>query len=158
MSVGGKVASVLTAAGVIGVGWWVGSQNDSTATVVTDTSTSSGSTSVSPTAAGSSSSGTGTPSATASSTASSGTYTGSTESDRYGELTVTVTMSSGKISDITYTSTAHDGHSLEIESRAIPTLKSEAVEANSADIDTVSGATYTSTKYKTSLQSALDKA
>ncbi len=60
--------------------------------------------------------------------------------------------------NITYTSTAHDDKSLEIEKRAIPTLKSEAVKANSADISSASGATYTSTKYKASLQAALDAA
>jgi uncharacterized protein with FMN-binding domain len=41
---------------------------------------------------------------------------------------------------------------------AVPRLNQEAVSAQSANIDAVSGATYTSTGYKQSLQSALDKA
>lgn len=101
------------------------------------------------------------PSATASAAAASGatgTFTGATQTDRWGSLTVTVTLSSGRITDVSYTSTAGDGKSRQIESRAVPTLKSEVVAANSTQVATVSGATYTSAKYLTSLQSALDKA
>ena len=46
----------------------------------------------------------------------------------------------------------------EINSQAIPQLNHEAVQADSARIDTVSGATYTSDGYRQSLQSALDAA
>jgi uncharacterized protein with FMN-binding domain len=46
----------------------------------------------------------------------------------------------------------------EINSQAIPQLNNETVQAQSAGIDTVSGATYTSDGYRTSLQSALDAA
>jgi uncharacterized protein with FMN-binding domain len=152
----GKVASVFTAAGVIGVGWWYGSTaTTATTAVVADPSTSTASpssTSSSTTSPNSSSTSSPPPSA-----AATGTYTGAAESDRYGQLTVAVVAKSGKITDITYTSTAGDGRSLQIESQAVPILKSEAVAANSADIAAVSGATYTSTKYKASLQSALDK-
>jgi uncharacterized protein with FMN-binding domain len=52
----------------------------------------------------------------------------------------------------------NDPRDQEINSYAIPQLNSEAVSAGSAQIDTVSGATYTSEGYITSLQSALDKA
>lgn len=145
MSTSAKLASGATALAVIGVGWWIG-RSQASATVAVD-SGSSGSSS----AAASSS-------ASASSSTGSATYQGSAESDRYGSLTVTITTANGKLTDITYTSTAHDDKSLEIEKRAIPTLKSEAVKANSADISSVSGATYTSTKYKASLQAALDAA
>jgi uncharacterized protein with FMN-binding domain len=50
------------------------------------------------------------------------------------------------------------GRDQEINSRAVPQLDQEAVQAQSARIDTVSGATYTSEGYRTSLQSALDAA
>ena len=53
---------------------------------------------------------------------------------------------------------ANDPRDQEINSYAIPQLNSEALAASSAQIDTVSGATYTSEGYVTSLQSALDKA
>jgi uncharacterized protein with FMN-binding domain len=51
-----------------------------------------------------------------------------------------------------------DGKSVRINDRAVPTLNSEALTAQSADVDTVSGATYTSTDYRRSLQSAIDAA
>jgi uncharacterized protein with FMN-binding domain len=46
----------------------------------------------------------------------------------------------------------------EINSYALPRLRTEALQAQSAEIDTVSGATYTSDGYRQSLQSALDSA
>lgn len=148
----GQVAAVASAAAVLGVGWWIGSQDGTSTTSVSgsdETTTPTGGTTASAQTT------TATTSAPAGKT---GSYTGTTESDRYGDLTVTVKLTNGKITGITYTSTASDGHSLGIESQAVPTLKSEAIAANSADIASVSGATYTSTKYKASLQAALDKA
>ena len=68
------------------------------------------------------------------------------------------TLANGKISNVTYATTVRDNHSAQIEARAIPTLKAAVLAANSADVSTVSGATYTSNKYLSSLQSALDKA
>jgi uncharacterized protein with FMN-binding domain len=47
--------------------------------------------------------------------------------------------------------------SKDINSTAIPKLNQETLRAQSADIDTVSGATYTSEGYRQSLQSALDR-
>lgn len=51
-----------------------------------------------------------------------------------------------------------DGKSVRINQRALPELQSEALSAQSADVDTISGATYTSAAYVTSLQSAIDEA
>ena len=51
-----------------------------------------------------------------------------------------------------------DGKSVRINERAVPELNSEALTAQSASVDTVSGATYTSTDYRRSLQSAIDAA
>jgi uncharacterized protein with FMN-binding domain len=50
------------------------------------------------------------------------------------------------------------GRSGVISQSAAPILKGEAIAAQSASIDTVSGATYTSQAYAQSLQSALDAA
>ena len=50
------------------------------------------------------------------------------------------------------------GSSVRINDRAVPQLNSEALTAQSADVDTVSGATYTSNDYRRSLQSAIDAA
>ena len=51
-----------------------------------------------------------------------------------------------------------DGKSVRINERAVPQLNSEALTAQSAEVDTVSGATYTSNDYRRSLQSAIDAA
>lgn len=53
---------------------------------------------------------------------------------------------------------AESGRDRSINSYALPVLNQEAIAAQSAAIDVVSGATYTSDGYTRSLQSALDKA
>jgi uncharacterized protein with FMN-binding domain len=87
------------------------------------------------------------------------TVTGSAASTRYGPVEVQVTVTNGKITDVEAveypTASARDRS---INARAIPELNSETQTAQSAKIDLVSGATYTSRGYITSLQSALDQA
>ena len=87
------------------------------------------------------------------------TYTGTAIQTRYGAVQVQVTISSGKITGVT-TLLAPSGvpHSSSISAAATPVLASEALTAQSAKIDTVSGATFTSQGYLASLQSALDQA
>jgi uncharacterized protein with FMN-binding domain len=87
------------------------------------------------------------------------TYTGTAIQTRYGAVQVQVTISSGKITGVT-TLQAPSGvpHSSSISAAATPVLASEALAAQSAKIDTVSGATFTSQGYLASLQSALDQA
>ncbi|QNE45050.1 FMN-binding protein (plasmid) [Frigoribacterium sp. NBH87] len=88
-----------------------------------------------------------------------GTYTGTAVSTRYGTVQVQVTISGGTFGDVTALHlTDDDGRSVQISARAAPVLAQEAVAAQSASIDTVSGATYTSDGYLQSLQSALDQA
>lgn len=70
-----------------------------------------------------------------------------------------ITLKNGKITDVTAVSYPSDNpRDQEINSYAIPQLRREALNAQSAQIDSVSGATYTSGGYKQSLQSALDSA
>jgi uncharacterized protein with FMN-binding domain len=102
-------------------------------------------------------------SAGAASTSSSGlrdgTYTGSTADTRFGPVQVQITVTGGTITDVQvpeYPST--NPRDRQINARALPTLISETTDAQSADIDMVSGATYTSRGYLTSLQSAIDQA
>ncbi|HRC12620.1 MAG: FMN-binding protein [Candidatus Phosphoribacter baldrii] len=149
MSTRSKAAAALASAGILLVGWNVGTANGKTLTTTTSAGTGTGTTVAAGTNAGTTSSGT---------SGATGTYTGTTESDRFGTITVTVTLANGKITDVTYKTTVGDNHSAQIEARAIPTLKAAVLAANSADVSTVSGATYTSNKYLSSLQSALDKA
>ncbi|MEU2622723.1 FMN-binding protein [Streptomyces sp. NPDC007157] len=87
------------------------------------------------------------------------TVTGDTVQTRWGPVQVKVTIKSGKITDVTAVQyPTENPRDQQINSYAIPQLRRETLTAQSAQIDTVSGATYTSTGYKQSLQSALDSA
>jgi uncharacterized protein with FMN-binding domain len=79
--------------------------------------------------------------------------------NRWGDVQVEATFSGGKLIDVTTLQTPYrDGRSVSINGRAAPQLNAEALAAQSANVDTVSGATYTSTDYRRSLQSAIDTA
>jgi uncharacterized protein with FMN-binding domain len=87
-----------------------------------------------------------------------GTVTGSVVSTRYGDVQVEVTISGGAIADVTALQLPdRDGRSQRIATAAEPILREEALAAQSANIDLLSGATYTSEAYAQSLQSALDQ-
>ncbi|MFE2182815.1 FMN-binding protein [Streptomyces sp. NPDC059455] len=89
----------------------------------------------------------------------SGTYTGSVMNTSYGPVQVSVTLSNGRITAVKALRTPSDRpRSQQIAADAVPRLTQEALSAQSAHIDAVSGATYTSEGYTRSLQSALDKA
>ncbi|MER6095980.1 FMN-binding protein [Streptomyces sp. NPDC001728] len=106
----------------------------------------------------SSSSGTG-PGAGPGSASSNRTVTGSTVQTRYGPVQVQLTLDGSKITSARALRHPDSDHrSVEINSTAIPTLVRETVKAQSSHVDAVSGATYTSEGYVTSLQSALDQA
>jgi uncharacterized protein with FMN-binding domain len=87
-----------------------------------------------------------------------GTFTGGASTNKYGTIQVTITVSGGKITDVSATYPTSPEETASINSRAIPKLRQEALAAQSAKIATVSGASYTSASYKVSLQSALDRA
>ena len=80
------------------------------------------------------------------------------EPTQYGNAQVRVTVSGGKITKIEALQLqGNDPKSVAISSYAEPLLRASALSKQSADIDMVSGATYTSESYQASLQSALDK-
>ena len=113
------------------------------------------------TSAGSSSGETSASNSGTASTTTSGalTYDGSVVSTRYGNVQVQITVEDGKVTkSIVLQVPWNDRKDQEINSRAVPTLNAETVQAQSADIDMVSGATYTSKGYIESLQAALDQA
>lgn len=94
---------------------------------------------------------------TAPSTAS-GTATGALEQYGYGELSVRVTVSGGKITTLsTPTLRTAESYSQQLAVQAIPMLRSEVLKAQTAKIYGITGATYTSEAYAASVQSALDK-
>ncbi len=77
----------------------------------------------------------------------------------YGPTQVQVTLNAGKIVKVTVLQHTDDGvNSQMIDGRALPLLDNETLTAQSAKINAVSGASYTSAGYIKSLQSALDKA
>ncbi|MEU2895548.1 FMN-binding protein [Streptomyces sp. NPDC001273] len=87
-----------------------------------------------------------------------GTVTGDASSTEYGAVQVRLTVSGGKITKAEAVQAPKGGQSDQITSNSVPKLNQAAVAAQGAEIDAVSGATYTSAGYKKSLQSALDKA
>lgn len=130
----------------------------STATGQPDEGATSSSTTQAPNATSSPSSSPST-TTTASSGLNSGTFTGQEAETPYGPVQVQVVISDGTISSadaVVYPDGG--GRDQQINSYAIPILNSETVAAQSDQIDMVSGATYTSNGYLTSLQSALDQA
>jgi uncharacterized protein with FMN-binding domain len=88
-----------------------------------------------------------------------GTFTGSSVDTPYGPVQVSATLSGGKLTDVNVLQVPDNGrYEDQIVTDAVPMLKSEALSAQSANIDIVSGATFTSQGYAQSLQSALNQA
>jgi uncharacterized protein with FMN-binding domain len=88
-----------------------------------------------------------------------GQYIGSVEDAYYGNVQVKATISGGKLAKVDFLQYPSDrSTSREINSQAIPYLQQEAVQVQSAQVDIVSGATYTSDAFTQSLSSALSQA
>lgn len=113
--------------------------------------------------------GRGTPAAALASTVAAGsaapdagraaTYDGTVVQTHWGPVQVQITVMAGRVTAATALQVP-DGNrrDVEINDSAVPRLNAEAVRAQSAGIDTVSGATVTSEGYISSLQAALDEA
>jgi uncharacterized protein with FMN-binding domain len=89
----------------------------------------------------------------------SATFTGEVADTRWGPVQVRITVQGGKVT----TSEAvqypdENRRDTQISGEALPILSQQAVQEQSASIDTVSGATVTSDGYRQSLQSAIDQA
>ncbi|MFN8494580.1 MAG: FMN-binding protein [Caldilineaceae bacterium] len=88
-----------------------------------------------------------------------GTYTGPETNAFYGTVQVEAIIQNGKITDVEFLDYPQDRRtSARINSWAVPALQSEAIQAQSASVDIVSGATLTSRAFIQSLQAALDAA
>lgn len=99
------------------------------------------------------------PSAQPTETWKDGSYTGQTANAYYGDVQVKVTVSNGKITNVSFLNYPQDnGTSRRINSYAVPQLQSEVIKAQSISVDAVSGASFTSQAFATSLQSATDQA
>ena len=154
------VLAGLASAAVLLIGWHAGNQTASTpgrpttASAVPPPGTrtppmgSPGSASAGPTTPGSSGS-----------VAKDGTFDGSQIQTRYGTIQVQAVITGGKLADVVALQMTDVGfRSGEIDQQAVPMLRSEVLSSQSANVDTVGGATYTSEGYLNSLQAALDAA
>jgi uncharacterized protein with FMN-binding domain len=161
----GAVSAALASAGILLAGWQagaqvaeIGSSITATSTGSTGTGTSGGAESSSSGSSGSTGS-SGSGSAGASAQAAAATYQGTTVQTRFGAVQVQVTVSGGTITDVTPLQlTDDDRKSIQISNRAAPLLRTEVLAAQSAGVQTISGATVTSNAYLSSLQAALDAA
>ncbi|MDE2399680.1 MAG: FMN-binding protein [Patescibacteria group bacterium] len=88
-----------------------------------------------------------------------GSYTGSVADATYGNVQVKAIISGGKITDVQFLDYPQDRqNSIRINSFAMPYLISEAITAQGSNVDTVSGASFTSAAFRESLASALSQA
>jgi uncharacterized protein with FMN-binding domain len=91
--------------------------------------------------------------------ATTATVTGDSTDTRWGPVQVEITVANGTITDVKVVDYPNgNGRDQQINARALPILVQETLDAQSAHIDMVSGATVTSEGYLGSLQSALDQA
>jgi uncharacterized protein with FMN-binding domain len=126
-------------------------------------SNSSGSNSSGSNSSGSNSSGSNSSGSNSSGSNSSGsatkTVTGSVAQTQWGPVQVQLSVSNGSITKVTVLQYPNgNSRDVELANYSLPTLIRETIQSQSAQIDMVSGATYTSTGYIQSLQSALDQA
>jgi uncharacterized protein with FMN-binding domain len=87
-----------------------------------------------------------------------GTWTGAAIQEPWGTFEVQVVIADGRISSVNLVESPSDRHSTSINDVAVPLLTQSAIATQSASVDTVSGATWTSESYAESLQAALDAA
>lgn len=88
-----------------------------------------------------------------------GTYTGTVADAFYGNLQVVAVVQNGQLADVQFPQYPSDnGRSKQISNTALPILKQEAISAQSANVNVVSGATQVSQAFRQSLASALAQA
>ena len=85
-------------------------------------------------------------------------YVGPTIDTKYGPIRVTIVVSKKKITGLTIASDPQDPRSEQVESQAIPILRSEGLKAQSWQVHIVSGATTTSDAFASSMYSAMKHA
>lgn len=87
-----------------------------------------------------------------------GTYTGSVADAFYGNIQVAAVIKSGAIVDIKFLQAPGEGHSADVSAMSEPALTQEAIATQSANVNTVSGATQDSVAFNQSLAAALAQA
>lgn len=159
------IGGVLASAAVIIGAWEAGQPHTRAASAQASVTSSAPDASGAPQASGTSGGGStstgssGTSGTSGTSGYRDGTFTGSTAGTRYGDVQVQVVVSGGRITAVNALHlTDADGRSVMISRYAAPLLQQEVLSAQSAQVDTISGATTTSEGYLQSLQAALDEA
>ena len=178
MRIRAAVSAALASAGILLAGWQSGTYVEDTGSAAASTSAgtagttgtgSSGSSAAGAAGAGTTGStasgGTGTGSGmaaeptTGAAAKAGGTYAGSVVQTRFGAVQVQITVKAGSITDVEALQlTDDDRKSIQISNRAAPLLRAEVLAAQSADVQTIGGATVTSDAYLSSLQAAIDAA
>jgi uncharacterized protein with FMN-binding domain len=117
-----------------------------------------------PTTSATPAAGSGPPSSGATTLPTTGAATGTRQVDgpvvstQFGDVQVRVVISNGRITDVQALQLPSDRrHSQELSQEVAPLLHDEVLQAQSAQVDLISGATYTSGAYQQSLQAALDQ-
>lgn len=157
-----KIALGMSVISTVGLAGWMYSAAGGSAQLVETpevaTTVSTPSTSISPSLPNRNNS-TSSTTITASGALRDGSYTGISSSTRWGPVQIKMVVSNGSITDVTAIQyPADDNRSLSISRSSIPRLVQSTLTAQSANVSSVSGATYTSAGYKKSLQSAIDQA
>lgn len=167
MKARGAVSAALASAGILLAGWQSGVHVAETRSTAAATSAGTGTGTTGAAMSGSSAAGSGSAGSAGESgsagasgaAAAGGTYDGAVVQTRFGAVQVRITVKAGAITDVTAIRlTDDDRKSIQISNRAAPLLRSEVLAAQSADVQTISGATVTSDAYLTSLQAAIDAA
>ncbi|WP_026548414.1 FMN-binding protein [Paenarthrobacter nicotinovorans] len=178
MRIRAALATAVASAGILLAGWQSGAHVAETGTATTTSlssssitggasgdgsgNTGSGGSGNTGSSAGGNSGGSGTGSTGTGNQGTSttaATYDGASVQTRFGTVQVQVTIQDGRITEVTALQlTDAERKSAQISSRAAPVLRSEVLQAQSANVQTIGGATVTSDAYLTSLQAALDAA
>ena len=87
-----------------------------------------------------------------------GMYRGASIQEPWGAFQVQATVAGGRLVEVTVLVSPQDRRSSSINQRAFPTLRTAVLARQSAQVDVISGATWTSESYAQSLQAALDQA
>jgi uncharacterized protein with FMN-binding domain len=169
----GALSAAIASAGILLAGWQAGTQVAGVSTTNNSSTTATGTSGAGTSGGGASASGSGTSGSSGSAGGSgssgtsgssggastAGTFKGSVVQTRFGAVQVQITVSAGKISEVTALQlTDDDRKSIQISNRAAPLLRTEVLSAQSAAVKTISGATVTSNAYLSSLQAAIDAA
>ena len=144
------LTSIVASAGVLVVGWQLGAPAATRNTAAAPSAAPSAAASA-PASAGAT--------AAAGAKSSDGTWTGTPARTQYGTVQVQVTIAGGRITAVKPLQlTGPDRRAVQISNEAAPLLLREVLAAQSANVSSIGGATYTSDGYLRSLQSALSQA